>query len=399
VTGQHGRRGSVRRDHGPRDPARAPDRGAPHGEGTWRASAEVEDIETRGLAPGPPGSGMPLGRQGMVAAAALVALLLLGFGALGGRVAPDASPGASVAAVDGTSGVTAASTPGPTATPKPTPQVTPWTACAPLSDDVPTLYLEVDGRRTELETNVVWQEDPSNPPPSRGGRAQAMVVVPSDVHTELWIEDGACANAWSITIDGLDAGTIVNAALDPAVAAQNRFELSLPPFAGREVVLRARLVFPRLLLDTVQAIRVEPYADPVARVAADGLVQPVEGCDVVVTLGNGYEADQGCTDDLPYPPDDVLVVDAGTRISFELLGWTLMGATTTCGHLSGLAFVAEPEPGCYAELEVDPDGASAGFTPAFEGRWTLAISACALETAQLANRVCGTWFAEVLVEV
>jgi hypothetical protein len=398
VTGQHGRRGSGRHDHGSHRFAQAPDRRSPDREVNWRSEAEVEDIATRGLAPATQRRGLPLGFRGTVAAVALVALLAIA-GALSGRGPAGATPDQTVGPVAGTSGAPAPSTSGERTTTGPSPRVTPWVDCAPPSGDVPRVFLEVDGRPTELATGVAWQQGGSDAPSQPGRRGHFLVVVPSHVHTELWIEGGACANAWMFNVDGEDAGTMINVALDPGVAAQNRFELRLLPFAGRAVTLGARLIFPHLILEMAQPLRIEPFGYPVVRLAAaDGVVQPVEGCDVVVMLANSYETYRSCPDDLPFPPGDVLVVDAGTRISFDIPGWILMGATATCGQLSGLTFVAGPEPGCSAELDVDPEGAGVGFTVGFEDQWTLAISACALEAEQEANRVCGTWFANVRVE-
>ena len=56
-----------------------------------------------------------------------------------------------------------------------------------------------------------------------------------------------------------------------------------------------------------------------------------------------------------------------------------------------LAFVAEPDPGCWEETR---DGL--GFTAPGPGDWAIAMPACAVGYTQFsANRICGTWYAAI----
>lgn len=66
-----------------------------------------------------------------------------------------------------------------------------------------------------------------------------------------------------------------------------------------------------------------------------------------------------------------------------------------CGRLSGLSFVAEPEPGCRLEFDA-ATGAATFPAPSEVGAWTLGISACANQfTMRTKNRICGTWYANI----
>lgn len=339
-------------------------------------------------------------------AAASAGLLAAGFGMLGGRPGPSASPPL------GGLGPTA-----PQATPAdvvptpalPSPAVTPFSSCAPAPTSAPQVVLQVNGRPTPGFVEILlW--DVASPAPDASPPFQAYpdrVSVPVDVITELWITGGACAAGWNVGLVGNEVlNEFLNPGLDPALASQNRFGLVLAPFGGRDLVLRADLFFPTLIARALWDIHVEPFERPVASLQGeDDPRSIVEGCGVELVLGNGYEypGDPGCTGDLPFEPAGTLAVERDQGLEFGLGDWDVQGASLTCGRLSGTSFVAEPEPGCFLEATGrSTSGTSITFPelPADleAGAWTMAISACARSGGLVAlNHICGTWYANLVV--
>ena len=351
-----------------------------------------------------PRRGPRLGLGGALAVVAMGALLAAGFGVLGGRPSPSPSPPVGAVATSRAGASEPAPTPGTAATP----QVTPFSACAAAPTSPPQVELQVNGQRTRGFVEVLAWRDAPSPSPAPSETLQAfppMVSVPVDVITELWIVGGACAPGWNIGIIGnQDLASFVNPKLDPAIAAQNRFGLALAPFGGRDLNLRADLFFPTLIARATWLIRVEPFERPVANL--QNLNDPqelVEGCDIDLVLGNGYQypRDPTCTGDLPFEPRDSLEIDRDARLEFGLGDWDLQGAVLTCGHLSGTSFIAEPEPGCFLEATGRSTPSTSVTFPELprdleSGEWTLAISACAISGGSLAtNVICGTWYANV----
>jgi hypothetical protein len=401
--GEPGRSGASPRDvwRGVRETSRgqAP-AGAPAGSTPLGIHAEVEELPPQSVLPR--GSSR-LGLGGTLAVVAIVALLAAGFGVLGGR--PDASPRPTFAAV-------APTLPGAalTARPPASPRVTPWTECASPPTSPPQIFLQVNGEPFEgavelasssaapLPTAIpaapVYPGFPVEPPPS--------IEVPVDVITEIWVDGGACALAWTIDLSSFHRlDSVVNVARDLGHAAQNRFEVLLVPYAGGEFVLRAELDFGTVVAEVTWPITILPIERPRALLRAGGLAAfPALGCDVTLTFGAGRsEPLNPCVDDVGQPPGDAIPVRSGTHIEFSLDGWGLDRATVTCGRLSGQSFIAQPSPGCSHELE--HSGAPLAFeAPPQNGRWTLALSACASQPASRGtafNRVCGTWYANIAV--
>jgi hypothetical protein len=367
----------------------------------WGSRPEVEELPAQ---PVVPRGTSRLGLGGTIAVVGVVVLLAAGFGVLGGR--PEATP------VPTRGGAAVAST-APVPTPFPgTPAVTPWIECAESPSAAPEITLQINGQaapgyvevlvRTASEGHVV-------PSPARPGRSPATteIEVPADVITQVWVEGGACAVQWRIGLRD-DAGGVVtldyqpNELSIPEFAAQNRFALAVAPHAGADYDLVAELVFETMTVRARWRISIPALELPVAVVhTASGPVAAVEGCDVTLTLGNGWsEALSPCVDDVGEPPVESAVVHPGERLEFRLEGWGAPDAgLAVCGRLNGPSFVAVPVPGCLMD-----SAAPAPFVfdaPHELGRWIVALSACASQAASLGvgqNRICGTWYASIHVQ-
>ena len=362
---------------------------------SWTGRAELEELPAQ---PVMPRGSARLGIGGTLAVVAIVALLAVGFGVLGGRPDnPEPTPRPSR----------------PKATPVvaalPTPLVTPWVDCAAPPTAPPEVLLEVNGRPTSGNVEVIsWS---AGPPPAEPtvpgptaiptGATPARVDVPIDVISELWIRGGSCAIAWNIDlVDGDVLHSVSNPSADPGYAAQNRFALSLIPYEGGDYELRVVLVFETLVARATWPIHVLPFARPVAVLDWDGADVPmIEGCDLGLFLGSREPLDlNACPEDLSAAPGAPVVVRSDERGVFAIPGWLLDVGEMTCGHLSGLSFVAQPQAGCSLAAEL-VDGKATFDAPAGAGTWTLGISACGTELVAVSplpmNRVCGTWYAEV----
>jgi hypothetical protein len=361
---------------------------------------EVEELPPQSVLPGGSSS---LGVGGTVAVVAIVALLAAGFGVLGGR--PDASPSATAAAV-----VPSLREPPPTPGLPASPRVTPWIECAPPPTSPPPVFLQVDGE--PFEGAVQAGSSPNDPQPTAiaGGPAYPgarieppePIEVPVDVITEIWVTGGACALDWTIDLSSLHRlDSVINVARDPGYASQNRFEVLLIPFVGGDYTLRAELGFENLVAQATWPIRIVPIERPHAVLLLSGIEAfPVLGCDVTLTFGaNRSEPLNRCVDDVGEPPGDAIPVRSGSAIEFMLDGWDLDVASVTCGRLLGPSFVAEQGSGCSQGAE--DAGATFSFeAPPQNGRWTLALSACASRPASRGsgfNRACGTWYANIVV--
>ena len=342
--------------------------------------------------------GPRLGLGGTLVVIASAGLLAAGFGVLGGRPSP--SPSAPLGAV-------ATTMPAPTPGTGQSPLVTPFSQCAAPPTSAPAVQLQVNGRPVAGSVEVLRSgADPS--PPLEG--LDGATSIPVDVISELWVVGGACAHAWDVgLIAGDTLNRLVNPALDPAIASQNRFGVTLAPYGGRDAVLRADLYFPDLAVRALWRISIQPFERPVASLRVGGsrydATSIVAGCDVELTLGNGYvfPMDRWCGGavDLPFEPDIAIRLDRDDHLEFALGDWEVSNAVLACGRLSGTSFIAQPDAGCFIEASGrDTEGTSITFRelpPDLEaGAWTIAISACALSGAMLVtNRICGTWFANV----
>ena len=361
-------------------------------------AAELEELPGQQLLPR---RRSRIGLGGALATAALVALLAGGLGLLGGR--PEASVAPSAAAV--------ASTPSSPSSidPPGTPAVTPWMECGPDPVEVPDIKLESNGVPTEglVEPAVDPQPARTYPPgnPFASIRGPRVTVRP-DVVTELWIDGGACALDWSIELIDvvteeawvLDAAH--NARADPAYAAQNRFNVSADMgrhrSIGHDVQFGGVFVFRTMVVRAFWRLRIQPLDPPAPSLVSGSSAAPIaliEGCDVRLRLGNGFEERRRtCAGDLSLPPEDWRPVRVGDMLDLTFDGWTPQSLFVICGRLSGLAFIAEPLPGCWLE----PPTGTPFQVPDLPGRWTLALSACASQDgSNAANQVCGTWYANV----
>ena len=345
--------------------------------------------------------GPRLGLGGMLAVVAIAGLFAAGFGVLGGRPGP--SPSAPLGAVGPTRPVPTPRV-GPTPRAGATPLVTPFSECAAPPTSAPVVQLQVNGRPIAGSVEVLLSgADPSPALEDLDGATS----VPVDVISEVWIVGGACAHSWDVgLIAGDTLNQVVNPGLDPAIAAQNRFGVTLAPYGGRDAILRADLYFPDIAVRALWRISVEPFERPVASLEDEDDPQSiVEGCDVELTLGNGYEypRDPACTRDLPFEPADTLTVKRDEHLEFALGDWDVTNAVLGCGRLLGTSFIADPEPGCFREVSGRSSPSRSITLPALpadlaEGTWTLAISACALSgVLVVTNRICGTWYANVEV--
>lgn len=374
--------------------------GEPGGKASGAGAAsgvEVEDLPVQPVVRR--GSARP-GVGGILAVVAIVALLAAGFGVLGGR--PDTPPGPSSAAV-APSGDPSSADPTQDPGPPPIPLVTPWIECGDQQTPTPSIVLQVNGQAIPGVVEVLADGlAGSLPPPVVFPRPQSRTDVPVDVVSELWVEGGLCAVAWTIDlVDDQTLDSVPNSARDPRYAAQNRFQLQLGPHPGGDVDLRAVLVFPPFVARAVWPIRIVPVEAPVVALHTEGRrVEPVEGCDVALTLATGWSNPLNpCVDDIGEPPGSPAAVRPGERLTFEIVGWRTDAGGVVCGRLSGQSFIAQPETGCnVGEVVASPFVFAAPSEP---GRWTLAISACGSRdgTAVAAlNRVCGTWYVNILVE-
>ena len=225
--------------------------------------------------------------------------------------------------------------------------------------------------------------------------------MPVDVTSEIWVEGAVCAVAWRIDlVDEQTLDAVENTARDPAYASQNRFQLLLGAHTGGDFELRAVFDFPTLVARATWPIRIVPVERPVAVLHTKGEdLQAVEGCDVTLTLATGWTNSLNrCVDDVAAPPGDAALVKRGERLELEIIGWTTDYGALACGHLAGQSFFATRERDCsLGELEVPPFAFEA---PSQRGRWTLAMSACSSQAGRAVgglNRVCGTWYANIVV--
>ena len=363
---------------------------------------EVEELPTQVLATRPRPR-VPL--SGAIAVTALAVLLAGGFGLLGGRQggAPASPPLASLLA-DGT---TAASSP---TEPPPEPRVTPWTGCSGPQDEPPEPVLEVDGRpyfgQVELLDFDLGTTFEGIPPVIGRDNLDDAVAVPMDAVAEIWVGGAACAVAWNIALVGTGdpetriLETVANEERDPAIAAQNRFQVFIAPYTG-DHLLRAILVLENVAVRATWSIHVPRLEPPtVTLTAGDREIPTVIGCDVRQRLVNDWEeALSPCTRDVPREPDRWTGIGPGEQLDFELESWAATDTTVYCGQLTARRFTPRTDPSCL--IPRDPLVAGLRFlAPEELGTWTLAIYECATRIRVVGSgfeELCGTWYANVRV--
>jgi hypothetical protein len=176
--------------------------------------------------------------------------------------------------------------------------------------------------------------------------------------------------------------------------------LNLGFHSGGDYELRAVLTFPTLVARATWPIRIVPVERPFAVVQTRReTLRVVEGCDVALTLATGVTIPLNpCVDDVGEPPRQSTPVRRGERLTFEVAGWTTDFGGVACGRLAGQSFFVASERDCsIPEVGVSPFVFDA---PTRLGRWTVAMSACGNRDASAVgglNRVCGTWYANIVV--
>ena len=362
---------------------------------------EVEELPTQVLG-GRPRPRVPV--TGAIAVSALVVLLAGGFGLLGGRQAgtQPAPPRAS--------GVADGSTPGPSPTePPPLPRVTPWSACGGPQDEPPEPVLEVNERpyhgQVELLDDFGTAFD-GIPPVIGQDNLEDVVEVPMDAVAEIWIGDAACALAWDISLVGIGFQStrtleaVANEERDPAIAAQNRFRISVGPFTG-DHHLRAILVLENVAVRATWSIHIPPLEPPTVTLkAGDREIPTLIGCDVRQRLVNDLERTLNpCTRDVPREPDRWVAIAPGEQLEFAIEGWVVTDSIVFCGRLEDRRFTPRADPPCMIPRE--PLVAGLRFlAPEELGTWTLAIYECAARPSPIGDgfeELCGTWYATVRV--
>jgi hypothetical protein len=363
---------------------------------------EVEELPTQVLA-ARPRPRVPL--TGAIAVSALVVLLAGGFGLLGGRQGgtPPSPPLTSSVADEST----AAASP---TEPPPVPRVTPWSACSGPQDGLPEPVLEVGGRpysgQVELLDFDLSTTSEGLPAVVGQDNLDHAVEVPMDAVAEIWISGGACAVAWNIALVGTgfpstqQLESVTNGERDPAITAQNRFQIFVAPYTG-DHQLRAILVLENVAVRATWSIHVPPLEPPTARLrAGDREIPTVIGCDVRQRLVNNWEeALSPCPRDVPREPDRWAGIAPGEQLDFEIEGWVATERTVYCGHLVDRRFTPRTDPSCLIEL--DPLIPGMRFlAPEELGTWTLAIYECATRLSPVGDgfeELCGTWYANVRV--
>jgi len=367
--------------------------------GAW---VEVEELPTQVLA-ARPRPRVPL--AGAIAVMALVVLLAGGFGVLGGRQGgTPASPGLSSPVANGP---TAA--PSPTETP-PDPRVTPWSACSGPVDEPPEPVLEIDGRpyygQVELLDFDLGTTFEGIPPVIGQDNLDHAVEVPMDAIAEIWIGGASCAVSWNIAL--VDSGlpetrileTVSNEERDPAIAAQNRFQVFVAPYKG-DHQLRAILVLENVAVRATWSIHVPVLEPPaVTLTAGDREIPTTIGCDVRQRLVNNWEeALSPCNRDVPRELDRSAAITPGEQLDFQLEGWAATDTIVFCGELTERRFTPRTDPSCL--IPRDPLSAGLRFrAPEEPGTWTLAIYECATRISVVGRgfeELCGTWYASVRV--
>lgn len=406
MTGRGQRGGSPRRDHwrGGREEKTPRDGGAPaRGESrlfsTW---VEVEELPAQSLAPRNR-SRLPV--TGLVAAAAVAVLLAGGLGLLGGRPGAGALPAASVANAPAEGSPAAV-----VDTEPPMPRVTPWSSCSQSPGRAPQAVLEVNGRQHFGEVEVLDLEvdlasGDGGAPILRGqGNLDAAVDVPMDAVAEIWVMGGSCAIAWNLALVGPAAPepqvleSVANEERDPAVAAQNRFQVFVAPHAG-DHLLRAVLVFEDVVLRATWSIHVPELEPPGVTLESErGGIATAVGCDVTQRLVNDWEQRLNpCSRDVGREPAPRADLRAGEPLEFSIAGWAARNTTVVCGNLIERTF--EPLYGMGCIRERDPLFAGVRFSaPTLPGPLTLAISTCATRMRIIGSgfeELCGTWYANV----
>ena len=399
MTGRGPQSGPPRRDSWRGERNEALPNGSVEPVGAW---VELEELPTQVIA-ARPRPRLPL--SGAIALMALLVLLAGGFGLLGGgQSGAPASPPTASSLANGP-------TPAPSPTePPPEPRVTPWSRCSGPDDEPPEPVLEVDGRphfgQVELQDFDLGTTFEGIPPVIGQDNLDHAVEVPMDAVVEIWIGGASCAVAWNIALVGTGLPetrileTVSNAERNPAIAAQNRFQVFVAPYTG-DHQLRAILVLENVAVRATWSVHVPPLEPPaVTLTAGDRDIPTVIGCDVRQRLVNDWEeALSPCTRDVPRELDRWVGVTPGGQLDFQIEGWAATDTIVFCGQLTERRFTPRTDPSCL--IPRDPLSAGLRFTaPTEPGTWTLAIYECATRISVVGRgfeELCGTWYANVRV--
>ena len=363
----------------------------------WSGAVEIEELPAQPVQPGRR-SGPGLG--GVLAFGAAVLLLAAGLGFLGGRPGPT-SP-LAIARPSSGGGVT---TPPYTGEPL----VTPVRKCGASPSGPPGILLDVGGRSTLGAVDVLDSEPASSSVLGgvEGVPEQTLpprVDVRSDIAVEVWTAGRACAVGWTIEVLGRPASDVLefvaNPGREPGLASQDRFRLVLADYAGQSIDLSATLVFPSFTLRAIWPIRILPFSPPAGVFKAARVPIPaLMGCDVRLTLGNGWDARQNfCPDAVGDNRALPTRVEPGQKLEFKFdhADWEVDEAAIACGHLSLTTFAVDTT--CRLE-DAERDQFSFIVTvPDLPGEVALALLTCGTQVlADATNRLCGTWYANLEV--
>ena len=354
----------------------------------WQ-TVEVEELPAQRVpsrGPARPGSGA------LLAAGGLAVILVAGLGFLGGRGQGRAE--------------SAAAEPSPTRPPNAAkPYITPSIPCGPSQPGiVQGATLMAAGTQAPGAVEVIdWLGSvPSTVPSAPGVPTSTPIEIRADIFSVLYTVGDVCALAWQIALVDSDGSiaieTVENPKADPGFAQQNRFELPLWQYRGRDYELEALLTFPNAIVRATWPVRLLPFELPRPSLMAGSRPIAVEpGCDLQLSLGSGgREPVDPCDASVAAAPP-VSTVNVGQPLTFGFSeGWGITPFAAACGQLTEVEFI--PETDC--EIPIEAIDQSARFAAAdVAGTWTVGIAACA--TQQLSdtyNEVCGTWYATVRVQ-
>jgi hypothetical protein len=336
----------------------------------------------------------------ILAASGAVLILAGGLGVLGGRAAPEPT---DASAIDPSQR--------PTSTPSgdvAEPLVTPNLPCPALGDSaIPGMVLQVGGLTAPGDVEVLkWLGEPGTsaaPPKAPGPPTTDRIEIRPDLTSVLYTAGDACAVAWQIALADGDVSVPLDTVGVPGgatvVAQQNRFELPLWQHRGHDYDLDVVLAYPNVVVHARWPIRILPFQPPTTLLLSGNRSIPVSpGCNLLLSFGGGgVERVYPCGFDVVSAPP-VTGVAPGTPLVFSYSdGWNIEPGGVVCGELTGTQFEEDPEAACGLDEPVlDP---SAPFrAPSRPGTWTLAISACAIQSlADVYNEVCGTWYTTLRV--
>jgi len=366
------------------------------------SSVEVEELPTQALTP-QARSRVPL--AGAIAVLAIGILLAGGFGLLGGKsnvASMTQRPSALVAATSPADAPTATS-------PGVEPRVTPWVPCLdtgdPIDPPVPQPMLHVNGQphAGRVERDRAGPEQDTDSDGEDPGDLER-VEVPMEAVTQIVMPDSRCALEWYISMKADDdpvpivLESVANKALDPSIAAQNRFDLVVAPNTG-SFDLRGIFLLKDVGIRATWLIHVPELAPPgVHLMAGENEVPTVLGCGAARRLANGYEVNLNpCFGDVEKRPPSPTDLAPGDVLSFTIDGWLPNDISVVCGQLPGNQFLAEAD--CVPTVELR-DSEIVFAVPDEPGGWTPWIATCATPGPSFYNadgEICGIWYANIRV--